>query len=221
MKQRTINVVLLIVIVVLIGAVAFFINKKETGEIQSGTKPTATTNRTFENNFIKVTLPEDWIATEATRTKAVNITKGNYILYINPQMQQASGVEGGRFAEIAMGAPSADAVVTVQPSSECGTSEAATVNQNYSRKDWFVGPQDKQEWCQVPGTKTVWYFSYISTQKGGYINYYKDGSPTGLVVTMSYNSKVVNNLPEKGSPELTQALAEMTEIVKSMEVKQQ
>lgn len=199
----------------------------------------------FENAYMKVTVPQDWTVTEVTETLqdqrydkltgktitvgepkttkngAVNITKGKYILYIHPQAGQASGVTGGRFAEISMGAPSADAVVIEQPSPPCGTEQKSLVKNGWTRHDWFVSSKDKLEYCAVPsGSATVWYFSYITDSRNGYINYYTDGSLPGWVITMGYNTKTVNSLPPQSSPELTTALTEMTNIVKTLELKQ-
>ncbi len=199
----------------------------------------------FENAYMKVTVPQGWALTEVTETLqdqrydqatgktikvgepkttkngAVNITKGKYILYVHPQAGQASGVDGGRFAEIAMGAPSADAVVVEQPSPPCGTEKTSAVKVGWTRHDWFVSSADKKDYCAVPsGSSAVWYFSYITDSKNGYINYYNAGSLPGWVITMGYNSKTVNSLPAQNSPELTTALTEMTNIVKTLELKQ-
>jgi hypothetical protein len=190
----------------------------------------------YESEFLQVTLQDGWTASEAIQTvyegskethplnpAAVNITKDKYILYINTMAQQASGVEGGRFAEISMGAPSADAVVTYQPSNPCGTSEKYSAFKDHSRMDWYVSKRDAQDWCATPtGDSTVWYFSYIS-KKGGYINYYyfTPDSPPGYVITMAYDSKDIDSFPKKDSPELQKALADMTSMVDSLILKRQ
>ncbi|HTC95992.1 MAG TPA: hypothetical protein VK699_21300 [Terriglobales bacterium] len=180
-------------------------------------------NTVYENQYMKVVLQPGWRATTPRRIPAaVNISKGNYILYINTQASQASGVEGGRFAEIAMGAPSVDAVVTVQPSPPCGTQESTPVSAPYTRSDLYVSKADSksQEWCHAPSSgATVWYFSYITDAAGGYFNYYVPGQGRALVVTMAYRSKNVDRLPLKGSTELTSVLAEMTSIVNSLKIK--
>jgi hypothetical protein len=183
-------------------------------------------NAVYENQYMKLALPAGWKATRPRRIPAaVNITKGNYILYINTQASQASGVEGGRFAEIAMGAPSADAVVTVQPSPPCGTQESTPVSASapYIRNDLYVSKADSksQEWCHAPSSgATAWYFSYITDAAGGYFNYYVPGRNRALVVTMAYRLKNVDSLPLKGSTELTSALSEMTSMVNSLKIKQ-
>jgi hypothetical protein len=91
---------------------------------------------------------------------------------------------------------------------------------SYERVDLYVSGKDKSEFCRAPTNgRTVWYFSYLTDRHGGYFNYYKPDEPPGLVVTMAYNSKDVNSFPAKGSQELTRALADMTGIVKTLEIK--
>ncbi len=180
-------------------------------------------NTVYENQYMRVVLLPGWTAKKTRRIPAaVNIAKGNYILYINTQASQASGVEGGRFAEIAMGAPSADAVVTVQPSPPCGKAESKPAFDPHSRIDLYVSQADSksQAWCNAPASgATVWYFSYITDAAGGYFNFYVPGQNRALVITMAYSSKNVNSLPLKGSTELDSMLSEMTLIVNSLKVK--
>ena len=194
------------------------------------TAPVANTqSQNYENQYLKITIPTGWTATEANKSTpslaAVNITKGNYILYVNTEASQASGVEGGRFAEIAMGAPSADAVVTVQPSPPCGTSVSNPATLDHPRVDLYVNSKDNSQsgLCNLPkNNSTVWYFSYITDSHGDYFNYYdstNNDSGKGYVITMAYNSKDVNSFPVKGSTELNSALADMTSIVKSIVIK--
>jgi len=249
MNQKSFKIVLSVVAAILLGAVLYFVlstepatqNNQNTdnsvpaanGNNQDQTPQPDVKSSVYETQYLKITVPKGWTAKQASQTiydnnnpvtkpnpAAVNITKGNYILYINTQAGQASGVEGGRFGEISSGAPSADAVVTEQPSPPCGTSEAVPAFLDFKRVDLYVSAKDKQGFCSVPTNgATVWYFSYLTTKQGGYFNYYKPGETPALVVTMAYNSKVVNNLPTKGSSELKTALDDMTKIVQSLQVK--
>lgn len=202
------------------------------------------TIQSYENEYMKIAIPVGWTAKEATQKNsygtcidkeactveekiepnpaAVNITKGNYILYINAQASQASGVEGGRFVEYAGGAPSVEAVITEWPSEPCYGSAQATsmiiVNGiSMKRTDLFVGARDTAEYCRKPTSGTVWYFSYI----GSGINYFDEklAGLDGWVISMAYNSRDVNLLPKKGSAELNAMLAEMSSIVKTLEFK--
>jgi hypothetical protein len=180
-------------------------------------------NTVYENQYMKVVLLPGWTAKKARRAPAaVNIVKGNYLLYINTQASQTSGVEGGRFSEIAMGAPSADAVVTVYPSPPCGKAESRPALDPHTRIDLYVSKADSksQAWCNAPSSgATVWYFSYLTDAAGGYFNFYVPGQNRALVATMAYSSKNVNSLPVKGSTELDSMLSEMTLIVNSLKIK--
>ncbi len=242
MNQKLLNFVYgILIAIIVIGGLYFILHKKTSAPETVTETPTQNTetpvneikSTTFENDYMKLTLPEGWkaqvapqklydnsdVPTTKPNPAAVNITKGNYILYINTEAQQASGITGGRFAEIAQGAPSADAVIISQPSPQCGTAEIETAFLDFKRADLFVSSQDKKDYCAVPTNgKTVWYFSYL-TRGQGYFNYYKSGEAPALVVTMSYNSKTINNFPVKGSAELNTALGDMTAIAESLQLK--
>jgi hypothetical protein len=121
-----------------------------------------------------------------------------------------------------MGAPSVDAVVTVQPSPPCGTAESTPVFDSHTRVDLYVSKADakSQEWCHAPSSAaTVWYFSYLTDAAGGYFNDYVPGQNRALVATMAYRSKDVDSFPAKGSPELASVLSEMTSMLNSLKVK--
>ena len=217
---------------------------------QSSSTPVSPQTSTFvhgvyQNQYLKITVPSSWILTEVTqtiqnekydwttqrsvpigapvtkKTGAINLTKGNYILYINPRVTQASGIEGGRFEEYAGGSPSVGAVVVEHPGGPCGTSEKSMLSLNStttSRTDFYIGSGDKTETCATTTNgETVWYFSDV----GEGINYYNfpnDPTPVGWVVTMAYNSSIINSLPTKNSTELNQMLSEMTNILKTLKI---
>lgn len=173
----------------------------------------------YENDYMKVILSDGWVATPvASKPAEVNITKGNYILFINTQAKQTSGVEGGRQGEITSSVPSADAVITDQPN-ECGTSDKQPVYEGYFRADLFMDSQTKKSGCKAPAKGTVWFFSYITDSRGGYFNYYPGENLKALVITMAYNSKDINKLPVKGSAELDSMVTEMTNIAKTLVLK--
>lgn len=210
---------------ILAGLIFLLLAERYQGTAQQ--RPTAQRNNqntAYENQYMKIVLLPGWTAKTPRRAPAaVNITKGSYILFINAQATQASGVEGGRFSEIAMGAPSADAVVTVQPSPPCGRAESSPASDRRTRMDLYVSKADikSQDWCNAPSSgATVWYFSYITGAAGGYFNHYVPGQNLALVVTMAYRSKNVDDLPIQGSPELNSMLSEMTLMVNSLKLKQ-
>ena len=216
---------------------------------------TKTGEKIFSNQYMTFTVPTGWTVEEANHSvynedcvskkicttpaqankiepnpAAVNITKGNYILYINTRTGQSSGVEGGRFSEIAGGAPSVDAVENEAPAEPCEMSSVVSaMNVNGisgQRTDFYTGSNNRSGMCKTPANgKEVWYFSYFgavtSPDTGaGYFNYYNvpDIQLIGWVVTMAYNSEDVNSLPVKGSADLNQALSDMSGILKTLKI---
>jgi len=202
----------------------------------------------YQNSSLRITLPPLWVPSQAfyrpcaglkfsancigpsqddgspaQKTEipgAVLITKGKYFILIKPNAMRVSGIEGGRFSEIALGNPSVDAVFREGETGFCGDSETHSVDSDKRQIDYFVSPKKLQSWCTSPANgSTVWYFSNISDTKGGYFNEYKrtPKSPTNFVIIMAYDSNDVNALPVKGSSTLTLALSEMTTIVKNLQ----
>jgi len=183
----------------------------------------AAQNQVYQNSYMKLVLPPGWTANQVpANPAAVNIINGKYILYINTQATQASGVAGVRFAEIAQGSPSADAVVTAHPSPPCGNTVNVDSSDTLKRVDLYINAQTPESYCKSPTNgKTVWYFSYmIEKQQIGYFNYYNKDLGKGYVITMSYDSKDVNDFPEKDSEGLKSTLNEMANIAASLEIRQ-
>lgn len=250
MNNPIVKIALGTIIVIAVGA-AIFVSLPETAtptpaetpNVTQSATPSATTTQPshiYETSELAVTIPAGWTATEATQNgianpSAVNITKGSWILYINVNASQASGVTGGRFAEIGMGAPSVDAVVLDEPN-ECGTATLTPAFGAFSRVDLSVSAINARDWCSVPKNgKSVWFFSYLTkTGIGGYFNDYVADQNPALVVTMAYEiddvkgmndlppdatNSGVNNLPEMGSADLNAALKAMTDIASTLTVK--
>lgn len=209
MRKLTQKIVLIVFGMVLLGA----------GCSQSSLKDTATTETTYENEFLTIAVPDDWTVSEVTEPSAVSITKGGWILYINASASQASGVTGGRFVEISMGAPSVDAVITEQPS-ECGTTQSHDVFGKFTRVDYLMNATDERDWCEAPTNgKFVWFFSYLTSPGNGFFNYGPSGQQPSLVITMAYDTDIVNDLPEAKDEELEIALQQMTEIASTLSLK--
>lgn len=173
---------------------------------------------TFKSDHLIVNKPVGWTADPVSNNPdAVNMSKDNYILYINANASQASGVTGGRFAEIAQGAPSADTVIQTWPSDPCAPA-AFTPATSYGklftqRADLYVSNSSKSPVCKAPSDgSTAWYFSYLTGSKGYYFNDYTAGQNPAFVATMSYKTSDVNSLPKKDSPALKSMLDEMTSI---------
>lgn len=185
----------------------------------------------FSNEHLEISVLPNWKAKELA-SGAINITSGNYILYINPFTSQASGVEGGRFSEIAQGAPGVELVLKSHPANPCGTHENTETTNKYNRQivrtEYFVSSDSIKgdENCNTPDNlKNVWYFSYITTKGDGYFAKGEKFNPPivnpdwQFVVTMSYNAKNINELPEQSSKELKKMIQQMTEMVQGMKLK--
>jgi len=189
--------------------------------VASPTSSASPASTTFRNQYLTVSVPSGWSAVQVAGSLAsVNITKDGYVLYINAKAYQASGVNGGRFAEIAQGAPSADAVIKSWPSSPCSApvlSDLANSGLFSRRADLYVGSGASSN-CNTPSASAVWYFSYLTGASGSYFNYYVTGQNPALVVTMSYQANAIDALPKKGDAGLARALTEMTDIAGSLRV---
>jgi hypothetical protein len=219
-----------VAIIIVAGGIWYFASHRTAvaPENNNSTSTLSGSSSTYENQYIKIQLASGWTAQSASSANhegAVNITKGNYILYISPNATQASGVTGGRFAEIAMGSPSADLVIKSWPANPCGTNDKVTVDSTYFRVDEYISKSVTDQNCNKPtATSTLWYFGYLTTSKGGYFNYYSNQTstsspPRALVTTMSYQASDINSLPPKGSSDLNQALADIDSMLKTLQIK--
>lgn len=214
-------VVVIILLIVICGGGFYFFwnnssnNNSDNSNNSSETTPTSSSSITYENSYLKIKIPTDWTYS-ATPSGSLNITKGNYILFINPYFQQASGVQGARYAEIAQGAPGSDLVVKSYPADPCGSKETNELN-SLKRSDYYISSSETSENCNTPTTGEKWYFSYVS-DGNGYVTYYQD-STASYVITMTYKTTNVAGLPDKNDSDLKQRLDEMSEIIKTLELK--
>lgn len=181
----------------------------------------------FENEQLKIQVANGWQVTTTDKSHAVNIEKDNYVLFINPEYTPAGGPEGGRFSGIAMGAVGADLVITSHPSPPCGENRTEKITDKLSREDYFIGKNmNLPDYCATPThDDAVWYFSYIHTRLG-YAGWVADVMPSVtdeewlFAGTMTYIAQSIDELPKKGSDALETHLKEMSEMVKSLEIKQ-
>jgi len=205
------------------------------------TTPPATT---FENSRIKLNVPAGWKNLPVSG-KGVVLVKGNYTLNIlTNNVGQASGVQGGRFAEIA-GYMYAPELKIPQPGTECSNSTVPVtdINTQIVRMDLFYNPTGKDssmnEQCGNPTKNTnLWYGSYFSTKvattpashDGHFLDYQKaslkkqplmvvDNPDDEMVYTMSYFTTSINSLPSQDDSALQSMITEMTNIIKSIQYK--
>ncbi len=199
------------------------LTKKETAP-STGNQLGAESGIAFSNDYLKVIIPKTW-SYQVVNEQSLNITKDNYVLYINPNTMQASGVIGGRFSEIAQGASGPDLVMKMHPSESCGNSEGSDLTDKLKIVNYYISANDNNSWCNIPtGENTLWYFSYVTTKKDGYF-----GNPAvfGLsadtlrqfVITITYQAAALDDLPVKNSVQHEQKMNELMAILKTIEFK--
>jgi hypothetical protein len=164
---------------------------------------TQSSTRSFENSYFKINLINGWTAVAAGN--AVNITNANYIngryiLFINPLAEQTSGIEGGRFLEVAARAPGVELVSKPESTSYsypiCTTANSPEDNRGIDfnspgtgvtrHDEYIVGDYDSAQAvgnsCNMPtDAKIHWYFSYFMNYQnsiGGYFGNYIYDLPT-------------------------------------------
>ena len=173
------------------------------------------TGRRLDNQYLTMTILSGWTVGPSADQK-LNLTRGKYLLTINPTFAHASGIEGGRFSEIVEGMPSVGAVTgnVDQPASsdECALypSEALKVTKEIALSNLYTDSSKTGNGCVFPtGGPPVWLGSFFS---GG-------GPESDYMITLSYNTTDVNGLPRKGSAQLTQVFAEVAAMLKSLRLK--
>jgi len=205
--------------------------------------------RSYRDDKIEIHAPRDWTiavetattagSTQMTFAQGAILRKGKYTLRLCTSCMQASGIEGGRFSEIAgMVQPWYRGDPWALPS-PCGREETSGASKLLDRVDfWYqrdpahVFNEDADD-CREPGTTvTVWYGSYFAEHcspgavSGDCDGFFLDhGRLTGqadigqdqMVFALTYDTTDPNQLPRKGDPELTEVLREATAIVRSVQ----
>jgi hypothetical protein len=173
------------------------------------------TGKRIDNLYLTMTILSGWTVGPSVDQK-LNLTQGKYLLIINPIFTHASGVEGGRFSEIVEGMPSVDAVMrnVDQPASgaECALnqSQAPKSTQAIELGSLYTDSSKTGNGCVFPTSgPPVWFGSY----SGG------EGPESEYTITLSYNTADVNSLPRIGSAQLTQVLAEVVAMLKTLRLK--
>lgn len=170
----------------------------------------------FKNKYLSIEVPNDWTIHEL-KNGSVNIEKNNYILYINPHFQQASGLKGGRFDEIANGAPSADLVTIFHPAEPCSDLVKTSIG-DFTRVNVYVDKNSDSNLCKKPSdNKTHWYFSYY-TNGNGYLNYINGQDQYSFVITLSIKVDSVNKLPTPNDPTLSQVWKATDAMINSLKI---
>ena len=177
----------------------------------------APSGQKIDNQFLTITVSAGWTVAEFIDQKLMlQLTRGNYVLQINPVFTHASGVEGGRFNEIVAGMPSVDAVMgeVDQPAGgfECSQSSAepTVINDQIKLYNLYTDSSKTESPCKYPADGRVAWFGSFSAG---------DGPESEYTITLAYATSDVNALPKKGSNELESVFAEVAGMLKTLRLK--
>ncbi len=194
-------------------------------QIEQQTQTTTNGQFLFQNKYLEMYIFENsgW-SYEEIGDGVLNITNSGYVVQIKPNTVQASGVEGGRFSEIAQGT-AADLVLTMHPAEPCGFSEKTDLNNGLEMTSYYMDGNYATEFCNAPKDgKPRWYFSFVTNKGGGYF-----GDPAALgvnlkgqmrqfVITATFESSDINNLPTDNSS-YREEMSEIIDMLKTLKFK--
>ena len=232
---------------------------------QSTASPaTAQSQNVYEDARIRVVIPDGWTLSKPSatfgiltaglvtqRTEVIPgavLTKGKYSLFLLTHHGQASGVQGGRFAEISpYVAPWLDATSTcvwyIHPETRKVTEKLSRVDNYYdtAHPAAQVTEDERPVDCGAPSAPGVfWYGSYFQqtcpvlaktpedTDCGGYFLFYPDlvgkhadnmGASAEMTFSISYDTTDPTASPRQGDADLQKMLDEASAIVKSITYK--
>lgn len=211
----------------------------------------------FENTRMSLTIPTGWTYGEilnplyntnctngtncvtdktpyVTLHQGISLKKDNYVINIlTNDVSQASGVNGGRFGDIAnfvlnsgLGIDAANCIIS-------HTSMDSAVKNNLYIANGFIDfgssstPDYYSEACGNPaGSKNLWYGSFLHTKNGGYFAQYSvvsgkktDEDKDRMIISFHYSTNNINKLPTKSDMDSNKMISQMTDIVDSIKWK--
>ena len=199
----------------------------------------------YENQYMKFTVLGGWVVSEAdtivfvdrttTVKPAVNNTKGDYILSVDPLYQHASGIVGGRFSELTRGLVSFELVMENIPKpaggDECATIESRTIagslitlEDYYTARNSYRYDADRPETefpCHIPvDGVSAWFGSATSGAADEAFGRATAPTPSNeYAITLSYSTVDPNKLPKKGSQELNEIFDEVNSMLQTLRLK--
>lgn len=232
MKKKLIIGVLVVAAV----AVAVFLATRSASDTAT---PTAAPEggKGYSNRYMTLNVAAGWKLSEASDAAgAVNITKGNWVLFISPAATQTSGVIGGNFEEFAGGAPGVETVMGGLPKPRNGYECGKAVVKNgvsivegtpVSRYDFTTVLTGALAGCRIPAeAPPAWFLSVVGNQAGfndvSSVTTKKvvaapDGFPKRqFAITMSYTAATVDDLPRQYTADLDAGLREMDSMVSTL-----
>ena len=205
------------------------------------------TGHTYTDDKISVTAPGDWtIAIDdlAGSYRGAILRKGKYVLRLCTACDQASGLTGGRFNEIASLVQPWYRIDPLAMGFPCGKEKDTRISERLDRVDfWFrrdpahTYDEDADDCRQPKTTAAVWYGSYFAEHCsharpgencGGYFLHrdWLTNPHAGnefpldeMAFAMTYEEDDLDQLPHQDDPELEQVLRAATAIVRSVRYK--
>src|SRR3989344_811982 len=186
----------------------------------------------YESDYLSLDVTSGWTtkaATAANTKGAVNVTKGNYILYVNPVFLHASGIIGGRFSELTDSMPSVDLVMAKveRPANpeDCAETVGRSITEKLSLTEMYTNSLKKGNSCQFPSDgETRWFGSFSSGDAEPAFG--RKGSTrienNDYAITLAYKTSSINNLPKtsKGNSELQSVFDDVNTMLKSLKLKE-
>lgn len=177
-------------------------------------------SRHFENPCMSLRVLRGWTMAPPNPLNGeschLSVTKGHYVLAIDPIFGHASPVPGGRFNEIVGGQPSVDAVMgdvdlpaggfecSLTPMPKIWVNRAITLANLYTDPAKAKG---NKYGCHFPTEPSpVWFASFVSGE----------GPQSDYKITLTYDSADINALPRKDSPELAQVLDQVVGMLRTL-----
>jgi hypothetical protein len=167
-------------------------------------------SRTFSNQFLTIAISPGWTAHPVNQI--LDITRGKYILSINPMFTHARNIGG--FFEIAARMPSVDAVMrhVDQPAGgwECSQTERMTVSSTISGSNYYTDKSKTGSGCTFPlDPRPAWFGSFFGDRS----------SESEHNITLSYDTADVSKLPKRNSQELRGIFRDVVAMLKTLRLK--
>lgn len=191
------------------------------------TKQVSTTpySTIYQHEQFQIDVITGWTALDAEFSNALNIVKGPYILYINPNFNP---LFDNPLQAIATGAPGADLFWETNFNANCANSKDKSMGNGLTRKNFFTFPSSNE--CKTTGDgESHWFFAYVYgasdsyTVKPGEINAATPGQGQKVVITMTAkpgdNLPMLTDMPLANDKELKKHLADMSEMVQTIKFK--